>query len=147
MEFWLIYLTMTLIPSNYSSIIEHKNGFPMINTRWFEPVGDKPYILPSQCEKVFYSEVPHKLGWSFFFIHDPRGRLIKYITMEEEDIKEEEEVDHDQELVNDAPDANDVATNNDDDSYTNHDDDDHDHNHDHYSGYDDDDPDGEMDEE
>ena len=57
-------------------IIEHDNGFAMINTRFFEP-RMKPYFLPSQCEHVFYSEVPGIAGWSFAVRHDPRGRLIK----------------------------------------------------------------------
>ena len=35
------------------TIIEHDNGFTMINTRSFEPVEDEPYVLPSQCKKVF----------------------------------------------------------------------------------------------
>ena len=41
------------------TIIEHDNGFTMVNTRSFEP-GIDPYVLPSQCEHVFYSEVPGK---------------------------------------------------------------------------------------
>ena len=49
----------------------------MVNTRFFEP-GTKPYVLPSQCEQVFYSEVPGKAGWSFVVRHDPRARLVKY---------------------------------------------------------------------
>ena len=60
----------------------------MINTRLFEPIRDEPYVLPSQCEQVFYSKVPYKLGWSFFIRHDPRGRSINYNVMEEEDTKE-----------------------------------------------------------
>ena len=35
------------------TVIEHGNGFTMINTRSFEPIGDEPYVLPSQCEQVF----------------------------------------------------------------------------------------------
>ena len=50
-----------------TTIIDHENGFSIINTRLFEPVGDKPYVLPIQSEKVFYIEVSHKLTWSFFF--------------------------------------------------------------------------------
>ena len=34
------------------TVIEHDNGFTMINTRSFEPVGNEPCFLPSQCEKV-----------------------------------------------------------------------------------------------
>ena len=38
------------------TIIEHGNGFTMVNTRLFEP-GTKPYLFPSQCGHVFYSKV------------------------------------------------------------------------------------------
>ena len=31
------------------TVIEHANGFTMVNTRAFEP-GTEPYVLPSQCE-------------------------------------------------------------------------------------------------
>ena len=31
------------------TIIEHDNGFTMVNTRLFDP-GTKPYVLPIQCE-------------------------------------------------------------------------------------------------
>jgi hypothetical protein len=58
-------------------VIEHDNGFTMVNTREFE-LGTKPYVLPSQCEQVFYSEVPGKAGWSYFVRYDPRGRPVKY---------------------------------------------------------------------
>ena len=70
------------------TVIKHKNGFTMINTRLFEPVGNKIYVIPSQCEKVFYFGVPRKSGWSFVVKHDPRGRPIKYNVMEEDDTKE-----------------------------------------------------------
>ena len=59
------------------TIIEHDNGFNMVNTRLFKP-RTEPYVLPSQCEQVFYSKVPGKEGWSFVVSHNPRGRLIKY---------------------------------------------------------------------
>ena len=49
----------------------------MVNTRLIDP-GTKPYVLPRQCEQVFYSEVSGKVGWSFVVRHDPRGRLVKY---------------------------------------------------------------------
>ena len=39
------------------TIIKHDNGFTMVNKRLFE-LGTEPYVLPSQCEHVFYSEVP-----------------------------------------------------------------------------------------
>ena len=58
-------------------IIEHDNGFTMVNTRLFEP-GTKPYVLPSQCEQVFYSNVLGKAGWSLVVRHDPRGRTINF---------------------------------------------------------------------
>jgi hypothetical protein len=71
------------------TIIEHDNGFTMVNTREFEP-GTEPYVLPSQCEKVFYSEVPGKAGWSYVVRYDPRGRLVKYnhVTKDEDNNKE-----------------------------------------------------------
>ena len=59
------------------TITEHDNGFSMVNKRSLEP-RTKPYVLPSQCEQVFYSEVPGRGHWSFVIRHDPRGRLIKY---------------------------------------------------------------------
>ena len=82
----------------YRTIIEHDNGFTMVNTRLFEPRTD-PYVLPSQCEQVFYSEVPGKEGWSFVVRHNPRGSPVKY-NLEEgnEEVLEEEYDDeyHDQ---------------------------------------------------
>ena len=54
----------------------------------------EPYVLPSQCEQVFYSEVPGRQGWSFFIRHDPRGRTIKYNIVEEAEDGVEEEGDH-----------------------------------------------------
>ena len=73
------------------TIIEHDNGFTMVNTRLFEP-GIDPYVLPSQCEHVFYPEVPGKVGWPFVGRHDPRGRLVKYNLEEgnEEGLEEED---------------------------------------------------------
>ena len=59
------------------TVIEHANGFTMVNTRALEP-GTKPYFLSSQCEKVFNSEVPGKSGWSYIVTYDPRGRSVKY---------------------------------------------------------------------
>ena len=72
----------------------------MVNTRFFEPWIEPYIVLPSQCEQVFYSEVPCKAGWSFVVRHDPRGRPVKYNlddgnaegSLEEEDDDE----DHDQ---------------------------------------------------
>jgi hypothetical protein len=58
------------------TVIEHDNGFTMVNTRAFEP-GTKPYVLPSQCEQVFYSEVPGKASWSYVVRYDRRGRPVK----------------------------------------------------------------------
>jgi hypothetical protein len=82
------------------TIIEHDNGFTMVNTRAFEP-GTEPYVLPSQCEQVFYSEVPGKAGWSYVVRYDPRGRPIKYNHVaKDEDNNEEEDHDYaDQEQV------------------------------------------------
>ena len=130
---------------SYRTVIEHDSGFTMINTRSFEPVGDEPYVLPSQCEQVFYFGVPHKPGWSFVVRHDPRGRPVKYNVIEEEEIEEaEEEVndyqeqqlpsDEDEEDGDDFGHADDNGDNYDDDA-----DDDHDHGDDHGDdGHDDD---------
>ena len=109
------------------TVIEHDNGFTMVNTRSFEPVGDEPYVLPSQCEQVFYSEVPHKPGWSFVVRHEPRGRPIKYNAMEEEDIEEVED-DVDVATDDDDEDEDDVDVDDDDvdDDDDNDDDDDDD---------------------
>jgi hypothetical protein len=63
----------------------------MINTRSCELVRDEPYVLPSQCKKVFYFGVPHKPGWSFVVRNDPRGRPVEYNVIEEEDIEEAQE--------------------------------------------------------
>ena len=49
----------------------------MVNTRLFEPRME-PYVLPIECEQVFYYEVLGKGGWSFVVRHGPRGRLVKY---------------------------------------------------------------------
>ena len=59
------------------TIIEHDNGFTMVNTRLFEPRME-PYVLLSQCEQVFYFEVLGKAGWSFVVRHNPTGRSVKY---------------------------------------------------------------------
>ena len=59
------------------TIIEHDNGFTMVNTRLFEP-RTEPYVLPSQSEQVFYYGVPGRADWSFVVRHYPRGRLVKY---------------------------------------------------------------------
>ena len=77
----------------------------MVNTRLFEP-GTKPYVLPIQCEQVFYSEVPSKAGWLFVVRHDPRGRPVKYNLddgNEEGSLEEEyDDKEHDQlELADD----------------------------------------------
>ena len=80
------------------TIIEHDSGFTMVNTRLFEPA-TKLYVLPSQCEQVFYLKVPGKEGWSFVVRHDTRGRPIKYNLEEgnEEGMEEEDDdEDHDQ---------------------------------------------------
>ena len=113
------------------TIIEHDNGFTMVNTRLFEP-RTEPYVLPIQCEHVFYSEVTGKAGWSFIVRHDPRGRAVKYNldNANEEDSLEEgyDDAEHDQHELGDDDDptedvlqetveSDDVA-NNADESYT-----------------------------
>jgi hypothetical protein len=76
------------------TFIEHANGFTMVNTREFEP-GIEPYVLPSQYEKLFYLDVPGKESWSYIVRYDPRGRLVKYNHVEEEDNLEEDDDDVD----------------------------------------------------
>jgi hypothetical protein len=49
----------------------------------------KNYVLPIQCDIIFYSEVLGKVGWLYVVRYDPRGRPIKYIVLEEYDIEEE----------------------------------------------------------
>ena len=107
------------------TMFEHDNGFTMVNTRFFEP-RIEPYVLPSQCEQVFYSEFPGKASWPFVVRHDPRGRLVKYnldkgneeSTLEEEDNDEDHHQhdkldDHDDpaEYVQKLVESNDVADN------------------------------------
>ena len=69
------------------TVIQHANGFPMIFER-----GHDRYVFPSQCEQVFYSNVPGERDWSFFVIYDPRGRPIKYTHLQEKyDIEDQED--------------------------------------------------------
>ena len=78
--------------------------FSMVNTRTnnFE-LRSKPYVLPSQCEHVFYSKVLGKASWSFVVRHDPRGRSIKYNLEEgnEKVLEEEDDVEDDQHELDD----------------------------------------------
>ena len=67
----------------------------MVNTREIE-LAREPYVLPSQCEQVFYSEVLGKAGWSYIIRRDPRGRLIKYNAKEEYNVEEKGDVDQEQ---------------------------------------------------
>ena len=55
----------------------------------------RPYVLPSQCEQVFYWEVPGKAGRSYVVRYDARGRPVKYNHVDDEDNDEEEEDDDD----------------------------------------------------
>jgi hypothetical protein len=73
------------------TVNQHANIITMVNTRNVEP-GSKPYVLPSQCEHVFYSEVPGIWVWSYVVRYDPRGRMVKYNVAEEDDIEEEDDV-------------------------------------------------------
>jgi len=52
--------------------------------------GTKPYVLSSQCEQVFYSDVWGKAGWPYIVRYDPRGRLVKYNHLEEEEDDDED---------------------------------------------------------
>ena len=67
----------------------------MVNTREIEP-NVKPYVLPVQCEQLFYSQVLCKVGWSYIVRYEPRGRPIKYNAEEEDNVEEEGDVDQEQ---------------------------------------------------
>ena len=84
------------------TIIEHDNGFTMVNTRLCKPRME-PYVLPRQCEQVFYSEIPGIGVWSFAVRGDPRERLAKYNVQEynEDGIEEEYDVEDDQHELDD----------------------------------------------
>ena len=68
-------------------VIEHANGFFMINTSLFE-LGTQPFVLPNQCEQVFYSQVLNKIGQSYVVRYEPRGRPAKHIAPKEVDNEE-----------------------------------------------------------
>ena len=74
-----------------TTIIECDNGLTMVNTRNLERASEL-YVLPHQCEHVFYSTVLVRGGWLYVVRYDPRGRSIKYIVAKEEDIEEEDDV-------------------------------------------------------
>jgi hypothetical protein len=69
------------------TIIQCANGFPMIKTMVFEGQNDL-YVFRSQCESIFYSNVPGEMDCSFVVRYDPRGRTVKYTIEEEYDIQE-----------------------------------------------------------
>ena len=79
------------------TIIENDNVFIMVNTRLLDP-GTEPYVLPRQCEHVFYSEVTGREGWSFSVKHDPRGSMVKHNVEDdnEEGLEEDNYVEDDQ---------------------------------------------------
>ena len=79
------------------TVIEHANGFTMVNKRAFE-LGIEPYFIPSERVQVFYLEVPGKAGWSCIVRYDSRGRPVKY-NLEEEDNVEEEGDSYQEKLV------------------------------------------------
>ena len=74
------------------TVIQHANIFSMIKTTLFERGHDR-YVFPSQCEQVFYSNVPSEMDWSFVVRYDPRGRPIKYTHLQEEDDIDDQEYD------------------------------------------------------
>jgi hypothetical protein len=78
--------------------INHANGFTMVNTRTIE-MGIELYVLPSQCEQVFYSYALGKTGWSYVVRYDPRRRHVKYNVAEEDDIEEEGDVEEQVDLL------------------------------------------------
>ena len=62
----------------------------MINTSRYEP-NIEFFVLPTQCEQVFYSQVQGREGRSFVVRFDPRRRHVKYIFPEEYVHEEEED--------------------------------------------------------
>jgi hypothetical protein len=51
----------------------------LTNLPWNVEPGSEPYVLPSQCEHVFYLEVLGRRGWSYVVSYDPRGMLVSSI--------------------------------------------------------------------
>ena len=103
----------------------------MVNARLFEP-GTEPYVLLSQREQLFYSEVPCKAGQSFVVRHDPRGRPVKYNLDNaneegslEEEYNDEEHDEHDlgddddpvEDVLQEIVESDDVADNVDEDYF------------------------------
>ena len=56
------------------------------------------YVLPRQCEQLFYCEVQSRGGWSFVVTHNPRRMRVKYNVGDdnEEGLEEEDNVEDDQ---------------------------------------------------
>ena len=71
-----------LLQDDEMIVIDHDNGLAMINTHRCE-TNTYYYILPNQCEHVFFLEVPGREGWSFVVSFNLRGRPVKYIFLEE----------------------------------------------------------------
>ena len=88
------------------TLIQHENGFPMVKTFQFEAGKDR-YVFLSQCEQVFYLEVPGENEWSFAIRYDPRGRPIEYTIEEEDDAVADEQEDAltgEEDILEDEPD-------------------------------------------
>jgi hypothetical protein len=70
----------------------------------------------------FYFGIPNKLGWSFVIRHDPRGKMIKYNVIEEEEDTEEveeklDDIDGEDEEGDDHVNDGEDEEGNDDDGY------------------------------
>lgn len=72
-------------------VIEHANGFTMINTRLLE-LSIKLYVLPIQCKQGFDPQVPNKIDYSCVVRYEPKGRSVKYIVIEEYDNEENDKM-------------------------------------------------------
>jgi hypothetical protein len=72
------YVLQMHVRNEERTVIQHANGFLMIKTTVFERVHDL-YVFPSQCEHVFYSNVPGERDWSFVVRYDPRGSHCKCV--------------------------------------------------------------------
>ena len=81
------------------TIIEHINGFAMINT-WLLELGIDAFVLSNQCEKSFYSKVPSKASWSHVIGYHQRGIPIKYTLSKKDEIKEDQQDDVEKVCVN-----------------------------------------------
>lgn len=56
-------------------------GFLVVNFRHKLPRLAEPFIFPSQCTQVFFSDVVEKPGWKVVLCHEPRAKREVAETM------------------------------------------------------------------